>query len=185
MHADEKHRRRRPDDAIEVAALLRSAQSGDRDAYGALYLRFGPVVNAVLLSHAQSDDVPDLLQDVFLHAWSRLDTVRDPAAFGGWLAQVARNVARMKHRSSLTLVPLDDQMPASREPDAGAIIDGDRALAAIRSLPETYREPLLLRLVEGMSGAEIAARTGLTEGSVRVTLHRGMAILRQKLGGTP
>jgi RNA polymerase sigma-70 factor (ECF subfamily) len=54
-------------------------------------------------------------------------------------------------------------------------------LALVRSLPETYREPLILRLVEGMTGPEIAARTGLTPGSVRVNLHRGMQQLREKL----
>ena len=57
----------------------------------------------------------------------------------------------------------------------------ERALAAIRSLPEAYRETLMLRLVEGLSGPEIAERTGLTAGSVRVNLHRGMALLRNAL----
>ena len=56
------------------------------------------------------------------------------------------------------------------------------ALAAIRSLPEAYRQTLMLRLVEGMSGDEIAERTGLTSGSVRVNLHRGMQLLRESLG---
>ena len=55
-------------------------------------------------------------------------------------------------------------------------------LAAIRRLPEAYREPLILRLVEGMTGPEIAVRTGLTPGSVRVNLHRGMQMLRAQLG---
>lgn len=54
-------------------------------------------------------------------------------------------------------------------------------LAYVRSLPETYRETLILRLVEGMTGPEIATRTGLTPGSVRVNLHRGMQQLREKL----
>ena len=49
------------------------------------------------------------------------------------------------------------------------------------SLSETYRETLILRLVEGMTGPEIAARTGMTHGSVRVNLHRGMEQLRAKL----
>ena len=53
-------------------------------------------------------------------------------------------------------------------------------LAAVGELPEAYREPLILRFVEGMSGPEIAARTGLTHGSVRVNLHRGMQLLREK-----
>jgi len=54
-------------------------------------------------------------------------------------------------------------------------------LAVVRALPEPYREPLILRLVEGMTGPEIAARTGLTHGSVRVNLCRGMQLLREKL----
>jgi RNA polymerase sigma-70 factor (ECF subfamily) len=56
-----------------------------------------------------------------------------------------------------------------------------RVLEAIRSLPECYREPLILRLVQGSSGAEIAALTGLTPGSVRINLHRGMKLLRARL----
>ena len=60
-------------------------------------------------------------------------------------------------------------------------LDAERALAAIRSLPDAYRETLLLRLVEGLTGPEIAERTGLTAGSVRVNLHRGMALLRAAL----
>ena len=55
-------------------------------------------------------------------------------------------------------------------------------LTAIRSLTETYRETLVLRLVEGMTGAEIAEQTGLTPESVRVNLHRGMKLLKEKLG---
>jgi RNA polymerase sigma-70 factor (ECF subfamily) len=55
-------------------------------------------------------------------------------------------------------------------------------LELIRALPEAYRETLILRLVEGMTGPEIAARTGLTPASVRVNLHRGMKQLRKKLG---
>ena len=54
-------------------------------------------------------------------------------------------------------------------------------LAVLRTLPETYRESLTLRLVEGMTGPEIAARMGLTHGSVRVNLYRGMQMLREKL----
>ena len=48
--------------------------------------------------------------------------------------------------------------------------------------PAAPADPLVLRLVEGLSGPEIAARTGLTHGSVRVNLHRGMKLLRERLG---
>jgi RNA polymerase sigma-70 factor (ECF subfamily) len=56
-------------------------------------------------------------------------------------------------------------------------------LAIIQRLPESYREPLVLRLVEGMTGPEIAARTGLAPDSVRVNLCRGMKLLRDQLEG--
>jgi len=60
-------------------------------------------------------------------------------------------------------------------------------LSEIRALPEAYRETLVLRLVEGLTGPEIAERTGLTHASVRVNLHRGMKQLRARLerNGTP
>ena len=60
-------------------------------------------------------------------------------------------------------------------------VEAHAALEAIQSLPETYRESLTLRLVEGMTGPEIAQRTGLTPDSVRVNLHRGMKLLRERL----
>ena len=56
------------------------------------------------------------------------------------------------------------------------------ALEAIQNLPDAYRETLVLRFVEGMTGPEIAVRTGLTPASVRVNLHRGVKLLRQKMG---
>jgi len=64
----------------------------------------------------------------------------------------------------------------------GGTDDGAAILGVIRGLPEAYRETLILRLVEGLTGPEIAERTGLTAGSVRVNLHRGMQMLREKLG---
>jgi RNA polymerase sigma-70 factor (ECF subfamily) len=67
------------------------------------------------------------------------------------------------------------KLNASSNRDAAEILD------CIRNLPEAYRETLILRLVEGMTGPEIAAKTGLSPGSVRVNLHRGMSQLRQKL----
>ena len=56
-------------------------------------------------------------------------------------------------------------------------------LDLIRRLPEAYRETLIMRLVEGMTGPEIARQTGLTPDSVRVNLCRGMKMLRESLGG--
>lgn len=165
------------------AELVQRAQRGERDAFGELYKQYAPLVHGILLANGDRDDVEDLVQEVFLTAMHKLDTLRDRDAFGAWISTIARNAQRMSQRRALKLVPLDDNMPQQTgQREAG--MDGATVLAAIRSLPEAYRETLVLRLVEGLSGAEIAARTGLSAGSVRVNLHRGMAMLRKKLGGT-
>jgi RNA polymerase sigma-70 factor (ECF subfamily) len=125
-------------------------------------------------------DVDDLVQDVFLTAFRRLRSLRDPAAFGGWLCAIARHRAVDYHRAARPTVEVVDTMGSDgRHQDESLAV-----LAALRRLPEAYRETLLLRLVEGMTGPEIAARTGLTPGSVRVNLHRGMRQLREILADT-
>ena len=63
-------------------------------------------------------------------------------------------------------------------------VEAAAALRALRELPDTYRETMIMRLVEGLSGPEIAERTGMTPESVRVHLHRGMKLLRERLGGS-
>jgi RNA polymerase sigma-70 factor, ECF subfamily len=160
-------------------ALVLAARGGDREAFGTLYQRYGRMVHGVLLSRVPRGQVEDLVQDVFLAALKRLDSLREPARFGGWLAIIARNRATDYHRRSREMVELPDDL-------AGAVNDEEQealaVLATLKALPEAYRETLVLRLVEGMTGPEIAARTGMTEGSVRVNLHRGMKLLKEKLG---
>jgi RNA polymerase sigma-70 factor, ECF subfamily len=167
-----------PSQGDEVALVI-AARGGDRAAFGTLYERYGRMVHGVLLCRVPRGQVEDLVQDVFLNALRRLDSLRDPERFGGWLAVMARNRATDFHRRSRETVELTDEIP-------GAVADDEAealaVLATLRTLPEAYRETLVLRLLEGMTGPEIAARTGMTEGSVRVNLHRGMKLLRAKLG---
>lgn len=161
------------------AALVERARAGDRLAFGRLYDRFAPMVHGVLLARVPRADVDDLVQDVFVLAMRRLDSLRDPAAFGPWLAAIARNCARdhYRRRRDTEALTVDVAGPAPKHAEALAV------LAAIRGLPEAYRETLVLRLVEGLTGPEIAEHTGLTHGSVRVNLHRGMQLLRDTLEG--
>ena len=127
-------------------------------------------------------DAADVVQDVFARAWTRLDAVRDPAAFPGWLMTLARH--RAIDRARLRPPPSDTTVEVAVAPVPTA--EAAAALRAIRALPEAYRETLLMRLVEGLTGPEIAERTGLTPESVRVNLHRGMKLLRERLdGGSP
>jgi RNA polymerase sigma-70 factor (ECF subfamily) len=135
------------------------------------------MIHGLLLAQVPHAEAEDLTQDVFVQAMRRLASLRDPGAFAPWLAAIARHRAADRHRAQRPSVrgdePSVDQAPAA---EAYAI------LTAIRELPLAYRETLILRLVEGMTGPEIAARTGLTPESVRVNLHRGMKMLRERLG---
>lgn len=167
------------------ASLVGAARDGDRNAFGRLYSRYSRMVHGILLARVHSTEVDDLVHDVFLTALPRLSALRDAARFGGWLAAIARNRAMDYHRQSQA-VAAAKQVLSEPEVDARVTNDPERfraetILEVIRSLPNAYRETLILRLVEGMNGPEIAARTGLTPGSVRVNLHRGMRHLRQKL----
>lgn len=162
-----------------VEALVLDARSGNAGAKELLYRRFAGVVHGVLLGYVQSADADDLTQDVFETALRRLDDLREPAAFPGWLLSIARRAAlqRLRRPSSRELNP-ESLIHPSPTPDVE--LEAQRMLAAIRNLPPAYRETLMLRLVEGLTGPEISARTGLTPGSVRVNLHRGMHMLRSK-----
>jgi len=166
--------------------LVRAAQRGDRSAYGALYRRYARMVHGILLARVPRPAAEDLLQDVFLQAMPRLDSLRDVAKFGGWLAVIARNRANDYYRQAqpteeLTANSEESRVDGSKRAGAG-VDDGIFLLEAVRSLPEAYREPLILRFVEGMTGPEIAERMGLKHGSVRVNLYRGMQMLRERLG---
>ncbi|MBP1636425.1 MAG: polymerase, sigma-24 subunit, subfamily [Acidobacteria bacterium] len=159
--------------------LVRAARGGDRRAFGLLYERHARMVHGVLLARVAWEEADDLLQDVFVAALERLHTLRDEGAFAPWLAAIARNRASDHHRRNppLERVAPEDLPSNDRGPSAEALA----ALSAIQALPAAYRETLTLRLVEGMTGPEIAARTGLTPRSVRVNLHRGMKRLRERL----
>jgi RNA polymerase sigma-70 factor (ECF subfamily) len=168
------------DHSSDITTLVCAARAGDRAAFGALYERFARLVHAVLLASAERDDVPDLVQDVFFRALQQLHTLREPAAFGGWIATMARNEARMHHRATKPTEELSDQLA---QPAAAAdAMEMEAVLKALRALPERYRDPLTLRLVEQMGGEEIARTLGLTHGTVRVYLHHGIRLLREQLG---
>jgi RNA polymerase sigma-70 factor, ECF subfamily len=164
----------------EDDGLIAAAAEGDRGAFGELYVRYARMVHGILLARVPPAEAEDLVQDVFMSAMRQLRGLRTAAAFKGWLAAIARNRAIDYFRSARERVPLEDNRADHRahgSNDAFAVMD------AIRRLPEAYRETLILRLVEGMTGPEIAQRTGLMPDSVRVNLCRGMKMLREVLGG--
>ncbi len=151
----------------------------ERGSFSSFYGQYVRMVHGILLARVPRCEVEDLVQEVFLHAWRSFSGVREAGAVGGWLAVIARNKAIDYHRKTPKTTELEPDMLRTNPapPEALAVLE------AIRSLPEAYRETLVLRLVEGLTGPEIALQTGLTHDSVRVNLHRGMKFLREKLDG--
>jgi RNA polymerase sigma-70 factor (ECF subfamily) len=170
-----------PQDATRsnLAGLVAAARRGDHAAFEEIYRSYARMVHGIVLSRVPHHAAEDLVQDVFLQAYRELPRLRDPAAIGGWLAAIARNRSRDHFRRLRETAELTDAHAAPGSP--GATAEAAAVLAIIRELPDAYRETLILRLVEGMTGPEIAERTGLSPGSVRVNLHRGMKLLRERL----
>jgi len=166
-------------------ALVSAARAGDRPAFGLLYHRYARMVHGILLCRVPPRDVDDLVQEVFLLALRQLHALRDISRFGAWLSTITRNRANDYYRKASPVDraadPDGEEQAESRTNDHVVEQEAAMTLAVLRTLPETYRESLMLRLVEGLTGPEIAERMGLTHGSVRVNLHRGMKMLREKL----
>jgi RNA polymerase sigma-70 factor, ECF subfamily len=169
----------------EEDSLVSAARNGDRAAFGCLYDRYARMVHGILLARVPPREVDDLVQEVFLLALRQLHGLREVSRFGAWLGAITRNRANDYFRKTIpdekVTEPVDENHAGSRTTNRAADQEAAMILGVVRGLPEAYREPLILRLVEGMTGPEIAARTGLTHGSVRVNLYRGMQMLREKL----
>lgn len=167
------------------AALVQAAQEGHREAFGQLYQRYARLVHGILLARVPALEAEDLVHEVFLRALPRLHRLRDAARFGAWLAAITRNMAKDYYRQPRVQAERCDDSalsdPSAAPPKQSEAREAAEILETVRALPEAYRETLILRLVEGMTGPEIAAKTGLSHGSVRVNINRGMRHLREKL----
>jgi RNA polymerase sigma-70 factor (ECF subfamily) len=169
-------------------ALVRRAQSGDRAAFEELVRRSSRLVFARLyLETGSVHRAEDLLQDTLLRAYRSLRGLSDPTGFRAWLLTIAHNVlidvARREGRRKRDETPLTAVPSPGPSPDEAAHREDARqqVLAALRSLPEEYRMPLALRYLTGADYDAIGEQLGLTNGSLRGYLHRGLKILRDRL----
>jgi len=176
-------------DPTELQDLLHRLRRGDGAAFARIYREFAPVVHGVAMAAGGlgRQDAEDVTQDVFVRLHQKAHGVRDGAGLRAWLCTTARNAATDLHRrqqrrprpaDAATLERAGEARAAEASPPADL---GERVLAHVLTLPDAFREILVLRLVEGLSGPQIAERTGRSPGAVRVNLHRGMARLRPLL----
>jgi RNA polymerase sigma-70 factor (ECF subfamily) len=128
-------------------------------------------------------EVEDVVQDVFLAAWTKRRQLRKPQRLAGWLASIAvnrcRNYRRRRFLRTVLLGGRDEQVAAAprSQPDDTAA----RVRRAVRALPGRLREVAVLRYLEEMDLDEICRVLGIRPGAARVRLHRARAMLRTSL----
>lgn len=178
-------------------SLVLEAQRGNRSAFEELVRRTSRLVYARLyLETGNAHLAEDLTQETFLQAVRKLKTLQQAAQFRSWLMRIADNTAidaaRSRNRQKRAEPPrapsewLDQVAGNGRSPAdiASDREEHDKMLALLRSLPENYREPLMLRYFGGADYESMEVQLGLTNGALRGTLHRGLKMLRDKLLGS-
>jgi RNA polymerase sigma-70 factor (ECF subfamily) len=182
-------------------ALVEAAQR-DPAAFDALYRRYlAQVYSFAYYELGHHADAEDVTERVFMQALvglrgfeergvARGDDPDAPSTFRVWLFQIARNAVTSEHRArrrrataSLDLLEgAADETPLA-DPARQAVVraSASDALAAVAQLPADRRRALLLRFVDQMSTAEIAAVLGRSEGAVRVLIHRALRSVARRL----
>ena len=173
--------------------LVVRAMAGDRFALDGLWRAHRRFVAAVLLAYLpRTVDLEDLLQDVAMKLIGQIHTLKAPASFRPWLRTVARNVAmthgrRQRVRSSDTTFPEGEPIdPAHDLAQREGSIREQLAdlLRIVRGLHVDYREPLLMRSVQGMSQRAIAEALDLPVTTIETRLARARRLLRRELANS-
>lgn len=176
---------------VTEGALVRLAQRGDKEAFGALVDRYQDRIVATLLRMTGSpDDALDLAQDAFVRAYTRLASFRGDSAFYTWLYRIAVNRAsewlRRERRRAPMYATGSEALEERAGPDDTAGMAGDRVLlsalrTALGSLPAIYQSAVVLHDVDDLSHAEIAQVLGCAPGTARARLSRGRRLLRERM----
>lgn len=171
----------------EWTGLMRSAISGDDEAYRRLLKAITPVLRAAArrgLARAGQpvDQSEDIVQDILLAVHLKRQTWDTSAPFAPWLFAIARNklIDALRRRGKRIFVNIDDfaeTLPgATPEPNASV----SEVAAGLQSLPARQRDVLQSIAVDSASIRDTAVKLSISEGAVRVALHRGLASLTAK-----
>jgi RNA polymerase sigma-70 factor (ECF subfamily) len=124
----------------------------------------------------------DILQDVFLRIQRRVGQLQDPAKLEGWIYLIARNAIIDHYRTRKETVEVPETLPAEPDSDDGEL---DELKASFRrmiySLPEPYREAVILTEFRGLTQQKLADRLGISLSGAKSRVQRGRAQLKQML----
>jgi RNA polymerase sigma-70 factor, ECF subfamily len=176
-----------PEDKTAALERVRRAQTGDVDAFELLYREHSPRIYALCLRLKAGDtsDATELLQDVFIKAWRRLDTFRGDCAFGSWLHRLVVNTmlenARSDQRRTARVLPMEDTSRLAGAARSSGVESRMDLESAIASLPKGAKLAFVLHDVEGYQHQEIAEQLSVSVGTVKAQLHRARRLLRERL----
>lgn len=186
------HRARRvtrPAEQLEDERLVARAQAGDRAAFEQLVRRHADRLHAVVRRICADDLVAqEVTQETFLRAWRALPSFKGDAQFFTWLYRIGVNEANRhlgRRPPAGTVGSLEEQLtePADPGPGPGRAAEGGELRAAlenaVRGLEPTYRAPLVLRDIEGLSTAQAAEILGIGEAALKSRLHRARMAVRE------
>jgi RNA polymerase sigma-70 factor (ECF subfamily) len=172
----------------EWTGLMRSAISGDNAAYQRLLKAVTPVLRAAArrgLARAGQpvDQSEDIVQDILLAVHLKRHTWDAGAPFAPWLFAIARNklIDALRRRGRRIFVNIDDFAETIPSEPAAETVPATEVAAQLQSLPVRQREVLQSIAVDSASIKDTAAKFAMSEGAVRVALHRGLASLTAKL----
>ena len=173
----------------EVAVLVQRSQDGDRDAFGLLVQQFEPTVRAIALRRlGNHSEALELTQEVFLHVMGRIDQLREPERFAGWLRQVAVRMAinratRRVAPHTVEDVVLEGAFEQTDEP-INELITRERAerlWEALERLKTLDRETLIAFYIRDLSLIEMADELDVPLGTIKRRLHTARKRLRVEL----
>ena len=188
-----------PEEKLSDHALIEATKKGDEAAFAEIMGRYrNPITNYLYRFLNDYEEAVDLAQETFVRVYFAIDRYHTQFAFSTYIYRIATNLAiseirRRKRRKLLSLTGLfqveedhavEFQPPDDRPlPDAELISDErDRTIAAaIATLPEKYRVPIILRDIEGRSYDEVAEIMGLGLGTTKSRISRARGLLKEKL----
>ncbi|MEE9311629.1 MAG: RNA polymerase sigma factor [Planctomycetota bacterium] len=169
-------------------SLIRKAISGDKHAYGQLVERhYGAAYASAYGVSGNASDAEEIAQETFVQAYIKLDRLREPKAWLGWIWRIARDLSLKrirKHKRIIMTGNAPDLKTEEARPSDGLDKEEEKSalLAAIDLLPEDMRQAVQMKYWQGLSYAEMAERTGIAEGALYQRVCRGLKQLREEMG---
>lgn len=171
--------------AEKLEILIKGCKKGRARSQEQLYNQFSGAMYGLCLQYASNeDDAKDILQDGFVKVFQKIDQVKDPKAFPGWIRRVIINTALERYRSYVHVQRMEESSLALKEEISGDVLEQLNAEALVQLIQELtpkYRMVFNLYAIEGYSHKEIAEMMDISEGTSKSNLSRARAILQEKV----